>query len=705
MALDWGYTAINGAATLEQGALGEDTVVAIIDGGVSNYNRAPDGSDPTDFNDRIDGRSTDVQGGTTVRGTDGLDRENSHASAIASVIASARDGRGRVGLVPETTILSIDADKTCGTGCFTQEDIAAAIVHAGRAGADVINMSLGGEVYSQPVLDALIYATERGSIAVAAAGNTGASLTYPAKFAYYERIGGRMIAVGSVRSDLQISSFSARPSSMAQAERFMVTPGERVKTANQYGDIITASGTSVAAPYVTGTIAAIRSAHPFLAPEEVVEIVLTTARDLGEPGTDLVYGRGLLDVQRALQPVGGLSLPGGPSLAGGDEFDAELSSSELVLGAAFGDALAGASVIGDAIALDSYGRAFDAALDARIAQAKPISMLERRVTRPEQSSSSGQARMLGGRLGWSADNAAIETGMAALAESKTGEGGLHWRSKQTPLGVFRLGLDVEPGHGIEHDGPAAELAMPELGLVGSGNMLGLAGEGFSVSLREGETAPASGQSLSGQSSSGQSSSGQSFLSTVQIEPADGVTLRHSLLVEDGAGLGSKASGAFAGLGDGAVSQFLGFGLLEEVGGWRLGLDATLGATRMSTHDARFDGWSTVWSTAFAAHARKDGLLVEDDAFTALVGQPLRVESGSVTATLPVSQRTDGTLIHRSGRLNATPSGREIRLELTYERPLGEHMRIAPWAILRHQPNHDAHANDEAIIGITGSVHW
>ena len=65
-----------------------------------------------------------------------------------------------------------------------------------------------------------------------------------------------------------------------------------------------ASGTSFAAPVVSGAVATIREAFPYMSAQEVTNLLFVTATDLGEAGVDSVYGWGLLNMERATKPVG-----------------------------------------------------------------------------------------------------------------------------------------------------------------------------------------------------------------------------------------------------------------------------------------------------------------------------------------------------------------------------------------------------------------
>ncbi len=65
-----------------------------------------------------------------------------------------------------------------------------------------------------------------------------------------------------------------------------------------------ASGTSFAAPAVSGAIATIKEAFPYMNAEKITQLLFVTAQDLGETGVDSVYGWGLLDMEKATRPVG-----------------------------------------------------------------------------------------------------------------------------------------------------------------------------------------------------------------------------------------------------------------------------------------------------------------------------------------------------------------------------------------------------------------
>lgn len=121
-----------------------------------------------------------------------------------------------------------------------------------------------------------------------------------------------------------------------------------IESGDGYG---TYSGTSISAAVVSGAAAVVKSAAPNLTARNVVDILLRTATDLGAPGTDPVYGHGLVNLQRALQPIGRVNAVGRNARP-----VADIASTRISFSAAFGDAAASRKLgFGG---LDSYGRVY-----------------------------------------------------------------------------------------------------------------------------------------------------------------------------------------------------------------------------------------------------------------------------------------------------------------------------------------------------------
>ncbi|MBI1281513.1 MAG: S8 family serine peptidase [Anaerolineaceae bacterium] len=168
--------------------------------------------------------------------------EYGHGCAVAGIIAAnIDDGAGIAGVAPNAMILPLRV--LDGVGVGTYSNVAAAIVRAADEGAQIINLSVGGSNASSVLENAIDYAIAKHVTVVAAAGNTGGNVLYPAAYA-------PVISVGSVDANLQRSSFS---SYLPQLDT--LAPGSNILTTALNQSYKTVSGTSFAAAEVSGIIA------------------------------------------------------------------------------------------------------------------------------------------------------------------------------------------------------------------------------------------------------------------------------------------------------------------------------------------------------------------------------------------------------------------------------------------------------------------
>ncbi len=292
----------------------EQVIVAVVDSGILhlddlinnifiNEGEIPGNGIDNDGNGFIDdymgydfvdapGMAHIAIGDYLVRDPDPTD-ETFHGTHVSGIIGADTDNNiGITGTAWNIKILPIRAGfSTAGGGGFLEDDdAAAALLYAANMGAHIINVSWGDSNFSQIIKDAIDYCEEKGVIVVCAAGNTpGGNINYPARF-------NNTIAVGAVDRNKVRASFSSYG-----PELDIMAPGQEILSTyslnNNYNRL---SGTSMAAPFVSGAIALLLSREPGLDVFEVKQRLRSSAEDLGNEGFDIFHGYGLLNVQKLL---------------------------------------------------------------------------------------------------------------------------------------------------------------------------------------------------------------------------------------------------------------------------------------------------------------------------------------------------------------------------------------------------------------------
>ena len=186
-------------------------------------------------------------------------------------------------VAPSAKIMPLKAFGADGSGYVS--DVMRAIYYAQKNGATVINMSFSFQAYSPELKNAVNYATNRGVICVASAGNESTSaLVYPAAFS-------NVMGVASTSNFDALSNFS----NYGSGDVFVGAPGEGIVTTYPYGTYAAVWGTSFSAPFVSGTAALLEGVSSS-SNEATSETSISNAKDLGPA---LNHGR--LDVYQAMQ--------------------------------------------------------------------------------------------------------------------------------------------------------------------------------------------------------------------------------------------------------------------------------------------------------------------------------------------------------------------------------------------------------------------
>lgn len=278
--LPWGVDRID--ADLVWGiTTGDPVKVAVVDTGI-------DVKHP-DLVDNIKG------GVSTVGYTKSYNDDNGHGSHVAGIIAALDNSIGVVGVGPKIDLYAVKALDRRGSGYLS--DIIEGLEWAINNGMQVVNMSLGTTSNVQSFHDAVKKVAQVGIIQVAAAGNNGGSVLYPA--AYPE-----VIAVSAIDNNDIIASWSSRG-----PEIDLAAPGTNIYSTYKGSTYKTLSGTSMAAPHVTGVAALVLTQtskcdfdlNGVCTPTEIQQRLEMTAEDLGPVGKDNFYGYGLVDAEKAVK--------------------------------------------------------------------------------------------------------------------------------------------------------------------------------------------------------------------------------------------------------------------------------------------------------------------------------------------------------------------------------------------------------------------
>lgn len=209
-----------------------------------------------------------------------------HGTHVTGIIGAASNKIGITGIAPNVKIIPVNVFQGEAADIYTVAD---GIDYAVSAGADIINLSLTTEDYTDVLDYSIQSAIKKGVVVVAAVGNDMTSRPqYPAAY-------NNVIAVSATTQLDKRASFSNYGSYI-----HLCAPGVGILSTAPGSTYISESGTSMAAPIVSGISALLLSKNPFLSPSEVMDILQKSSVDLGSKGWDKYYGYGRVDAYKAL---------------------------------------------------------------------------------------------------------------------------------------------------------------------------------------------------------------------------------------------------------------------------------------------------------------------------------------------------------------------------------------------------------------------
>jgi subtilisin family serine protease len=337
-----------------RGFTGSSAVVAVLDTGFYSEHVELDGQFAGFYN---------AYTGSELA-TDAIDVDG-HGTHVAGIIAAKANDYMGVGYAPDTKLLGVRIGDDTGKLTTSTAQTAAAFRWARENGADFINNSWGPSVYASDVTAAEVEAVispmmaefrtgaQNNVIYIWANGNDGSSQPslYAALPQLFPELKSNWVAVANVDSFTGVLHSTSQACGDAK-DWCISAPGSdiwapAIDGSSYYAEM---TGTSMAAPAVTGALAVLKDAFPMLTNEQIVSRLFFTADKGGIYANMALYGQGLMDLDAATNPVGTLSLVN----TSGES--APMAITTLKLGGAFGTSnpLQGVEVM----ALDAQGAGF-----------------------------------------------------------------------------------------------------------------------------------------------------------------------------------------------------------------------------------------------------------------------------------------------------------------------------------------------------------
>ena len=669
-------------AAYNASATGSGVLVGVIDSGVD--------ATSNEFAGRISPLSGDFAAAR------GLQDEGGHGTAVASVLLGGKNDSGIHGVAFNATLLVLRSDSpgSCasatgtGDGCAHNDNaIAAALDAAVAARARVVNISLGGSPANSRLRSAVDRATAAGTIIVFSGGNEGVSMPMAAmnpdplaQIANEPIARGLVIIAGATDSTGALADFSNKAGN--GAANYLAALGSRVRSIDETGTSFLYTGTSFAAPVITGAIALIAQAFPSLTPAQIVALLYRSADDRGAAGVDTVYGNGELNIARAFSPIGSLSLSGSAV--------AVSLADNATLGTAMGDAGqggAGKNGLG-AVIRDEFGRDFDVDLSATVGRTAIRQTLANGLALSGRSLSAS-----GGRTSFAIAIDDSRAGRPMLLTSGEAE----WARVLAGAIAFSVSKDLKLGIGAgrgteglapnprDRGAPAFLVADRSLDRAPMGAFavrqalgrigLTLAAESGNMRLWQ--------RSEIGPVADGVRRYGYSELSAGIDGGAGqvGMTAKLTRLDERATVLGSRFGAALG--GSGAVSWFADVGAtLAPRENWQLSAAWQRGWTQLGANSVR--GASTLQTQGLSGMVTRENLWIAGDSLALRYSEPLRVTAGGLDLR---------GLGATPQMLSLTPAGHERDWEAVYARPIGQGWLTAN-AYWRRQPGRYARAPDD-----------
>ncbi len=697
---------INAGARYAASSGGRDIVVAVIDS-------------------EIDFSHPDLDG-VVLRAT-GAGSSDDHGTAMAGLIAARQNGKGIHGVAWNATLVNLGFCFFAERNCYQTAETRSAGVHnvlashiASAAGltrtyngvtsnpaasSHIINMSFGLGLHNpQQVLGAMRDAAGAGRIMVAGLGTRyDTKVHLPAGSVASSGIAGLGIAVGALdEGGKRIESVSDRCGTGPMAQYCLFAPGEFVRTTQGQGGWSLVSGTSAATAIVSGAAAVVWGEFPNKTGRQIVARLLDTAGRKGVFKKSRIYGRGRLDIEAALNPVGLTQF----RLESGGTTPAHTSVVSLPSGF---QAPSGVVGISNVVAYDEQDFPFRYDLNAAF----------------HDSPDATDGALEGFLASFDGTQSYIPVSESVALELTIDEGDLS-------ASGFGISPDDTQNSGIQgfeahfHPQSAVRLSLgQDINYFGAANRAVLDHARGAILSARSTVAPFTAftgretlawnlawqsderttLNLVGQAGEGRHGGGSRLASVGLMRRVAGdwtAGTSVGALQEESTLLGIRSGGGFAGLSN-AGTHFVNVSLFGS-----MTPDVTLfgslshgrtGGARVDSGASLVSGWEDMNSGSFLLGGEWTDLgITGSDRLVLTVGSPLRASSAQLRLRAPVEEVADQELRYTTEAVNLAPSGREKRVQFVYETNWpGSDKGSSSFALggyMRLEPEHDAKADTD-----------
>ncbi len=622
---------------------------------------------------------------------------------IAAGIASAAGLRRKYDVLDRQGIHVLEEDDETGLPTVAER------TSNPDASADILNLSLVTNDPHGQIREALRDAAAKGRILVAALGNCGSPYrgaschrlddydglgptALPASYVW--NLDGHGIAVGALDSSGRgRAAFSNTCGEVMN--HCLFAPGSSIRSTIPGDEYDALSGTSMAAPHVSGAAAVVWAAFPNKDGSDIVSRLLGTARPLDGQEVSPVFGHGALDLAAALRPVGEMAMP----LPGGSAIPLAGSNVDLPPGfAAVPEGLGLAQVV----AYDEQGFPFlnDLGTGFREHAAPTSPYLGEWLSEAGDGSSllplgSGATVHLVHEDGPSID------GQGDGASSLNG-----YLLRLQPVSdvTIAMGTLASPIGLSNRDVAEAMNGMLLDDRFSLSPYAALAGEGAAVNI-DWQLSADSALDVLARSGAGFFGSADADLLSIGLTRSVGGRLvfgtRYGTLREADSRLGIRAEGAFGGL-QGSVSEYVDFSAVGRAAdGISLLGSVTHGRTGRGEAGTGSPvlNWSGMRGDAIQIGGAFEGLWLPSDRLVLAAQLPFRIREGRVAMVIPTEEIEDGVVRFEPRTVNLAPQGREKRMQVAYEAALENGVVATFGGYARVEPDHDADAVPELGAGV------